>query len=139
MKRIIYIPLILLILFSGINVKIASHFCGGNFSSAKVSLSGKMATCGMEENTRKESSRVQISRHCCDDIISSFSISENYVPSTCSHLPDPGQHINNNFIIQDEQFISRSNPVSENPDLRRPPGRFNPASVEQQIICIFRI
>ena len=41
MKNVISIPLALLILFTGINVQIASHYCGGNFAAAKVSLTGK--------------------------------------------------------------------------------------------------
>jgi hypothetical protein len=139
MKRIVSIPLLILILFSGINVKIASHFCGGNFSAAKVSLNGELASCGMEQESGGLSSQVHISRHCCDDIIFSFSISTNYVTSTVCSLPEIGQQINNTFFIQDQLFISQSIPVSSNSGTPRPPGRFSPVSVEQQYICIFRI
>ena len=61
MKRIVSIPLLFIILFSGINVKFASHYCGGNFSGTKVSLTGELATCGMEQEQMTESSDVLIS------------------------------------------------------------------------------
>jgi hypothetical protein len=139
MKRIVSIPLLFIILFSGINVNFASHYCRGNFSGTKVSLTGELATCGMEQEHKTESSVILITTHCCDDKISSFFISTNYVPSSYCHLPEVGQQINNYFFTQNQLFISGQVPVSTIAGNNRPPGRFSPASVEQQVICIFRI
>jgi hypothetical protein len=139
MKHIIAIPLALLILFTGINVKIASHYCGGNFSAVKVSLTGKMASCGMENQSVAKPSEDLFSRHCCDDVISSVSISTNYVPSSFCYIPVAGQEINNTFITQDQLVIIQPVTISAISGSKRPPGGFSPSDVEQQVICIFQI
>lgn len=139
MKHIISIPLALLILFTGINVKIASHYCGGNFSAAKVSLTGKTASCGMEHPSVQKPTEFLFSRHCCDDVISSVSISTNYVPSSFWYLPDTGQEIINTFITLDELDIYQPVTISAISGSKRPPGGFSPSDVEQQVICIFQI
>jgi hypothetical protein len=129
----------LLILFSGINIKIASHFCGGNFAATKVSLTGELASCGMEHQSGTKSPQDLISSHCCEDVISSYFISPNYVPSSCCYLPDIGQEINHTFIVHNELFFSQEISVSAISGNKRPPGCFIPVGVEQQVICIFRI
>jgi hypothetical protein len=139
MKHIIAIPLSLLILFTGINVKIASHYCGGNFAAAKVSLTGKTASCGMEHQSNEKPAEHLFSRHCCDDVISSVSISINYVPSSFCYIPVTGQDINNTFITQDQLAIIQPVTISSVSGSKRPPGRFSPSDVEQQVICIFQI
>jgi hypothetical protein len=139
MKRIVTISLMLLIMFSGISVKIALHYCGGSFSEMKVSLSGKLATCGMEHQSGKKSSQDLITRHCCNDIISSFSIDTNYVPSNCYSLPDLAQEINHSFILQNAMLINPEITVSAISGDKKPPGNFSPFNVEQQVLCIFRI
>jgi hypothetical protein len=139
MKRIFTIPLMLLILFTGINVNIASHYCGGNFAATKVSLNGELASCGMEHQPGTKPSEDLISSLCCEDIMSSFNISTNYVPSSCCSLPDIGQEINHTFILYNELFISQQIPVSAISNSKRPPGFFTPVSIEQQVICVFQI
>jgi hypothetical protein len=139
MKTIISIPLALLILFTGINVNIASHYCGGNLSAVKVSLNGELASCGMEQQSGEKPAEDLFSRHCCDDVISSFSISTNYVPAPFCFIMFAGLEINHTFITQDQLFISL--PVHANvfSGSRRPPGGFSSSDVEQQVICIFQI
>jgi len=139
MKRIAAIALLFLILFTGINVKIASHFCGGNFSGIKVSLTGELASCGMESQSGTKPSEDLLSRHCCDDLLFSVSINTNYVPSSCHYITVAGQDINQTFIIQDQTFIAQSILYSAVSGSKRPPGGFNPSDVEQQVICIFQI
>ncbi len=139
MKTILSIPLVLLILFTGINVQIASHYCGGKFAAVKVSLTGELASCGMEHQSVTIPSEDQFSRHCCDDVISSISISTNYVPASCCYIPVAGKELIHTFFIQDQLFISQPVPVSALSGSRRPPGGFNPSDVEQQVICIFQI
>lgn len=139
MKRIISIPLILLILFTGININVASHYCCGHHSATKVSFSGKLASCGMEDQTGIKSDQDLISNHCCEDIISSWSISTNYVSSSCPCPPDSGQEISHSYIIQSSLIISQDIPVSAISGNKKPPGTFSPVDVEQQVICIFQI
>jgi len=139
MKTILSIPLALLILFTGINVKIASHYCGGNFSAAKVSLNGELASCGMEQQSGTKPSEDLFSRHCCDDVLSSASISTNYVPSSFFYIPVAGQEISNTYITHDQPVINQPVPVSSISDSKKPPGGFSPSDVEQQVICLFQI
>jgi hypothetical protein len=139
MKYILSIPLALLILFTGINVQIASHFCGGNFSAAKVSLTGELASCGMENQSAIKTTEDLLSRHCCDDVISSVSISSNYIPASFCYTQITGQEINHIYITHDQLVISQAVLFSASSGNVRPPGEFNPSEVEQQVICIFRI
>lgn len=139
MKRLFSIPLILLILFSGINVNIAAHYCGGNFSASKVSLNGTLASCGMEHQAGSKSFQDLISNHCCEDFISSLAISVNYIPSICHSIPDIAPELNHLFILTDELLNSQCITVSSICGNNKPPGNFSPVSVEQQVICIFQI
>ena len=139
MKTILSIPLALLILFTGINVNIASHYCGGNLSAVKVSLNGELASCGMEQQSGAKHSEDLFSRHCCDDVLSSFCISTNYVPASYCSIPCTGQEISHTFITQDQLFISQPFHVSVLSGSSRPPGGYSPSDVEQQVICIFQI
>ncbi|MFZ0283138.1 MAG: hypothetical protein WAL29_15920, partial [Bacteroidales bacterium] len=66
MKRILSIPLVLLIAFSGISLKLATHYCGGNVVDTKVSLSGRHATCGMEHRG-DFNNEVTLRSICCED------------------------------------------------------------------------
>jgi hypothetical protein len=139
MKRIVAIPLLLVILISGINVQIASHYCGGNFSGNKVSLDGKLASCGMEDRSVKHSSEEVISNHCCSDVISSPVISSNYISSSASDIPDPRQEIINIAFISSELPTSQEIFFSLTEGSLRPPGYSNHNGIEQQVLCIFRI
>jgi len=139
MKRIVSIPLMILILFSGISVNIASHYCGGNFASAKVSLNGELASCGMEHQSAKSSTGDQISKHCCEDVIHSFTFRTNYISSSCLRLADAGTPPVNSFIVHDMPLFRREMFGSVISESIRPPGRYTPVCVEHQVICVFKI
>jgi hypothetical protein len=139
MKTILSISLALMILFTGINVNIASHYCGGNLSAVKISLNGELASCGMEQQSGTKPSDDLFSRHCCDDVISSVCISINYIPVSCWSIPYTGQEVNHTFIIQDQLIISQPIQLTVFSGSTRPPGAFSPSDVEQQAICVFQI
>jgi hypothetical protein len=139
MKRLISIPLLVLILFSGININIASHYCGGRLAAIKVSLTGETASCGMEEHSSDLPPNGSITKHCCDDIISSISIGNNYVPSVNITLPDNGPELNHFYIALPDLFKDHGKLLSYLSSILKPPGSFIPNDVEQQSICIFRI
>jgi hypothetical protein len=139
MKRLVAIPLLLMILFSGISVQIASHYCRGNYSGSKVSLDGQLASCGMEDLSVKHSSEDSISSHCCSDVISSLSISPNYISSSSPDLSGPRQEIIHIQFIQNELLASQEIFLSIASGNVRPPGTYISAGIEQQVLCIFRI
>jgi hypothetical protein len=139
MKITASIILTFFILFSGIRVNIASHYCGGSLAATKVSLSGELATCGMEDGSPAPSAQDLFTRHCCTDKLSSFTISTIYLPAECSVLPNSGHEIIPSFLLQNEPVNSQDNLISLSSGIKRPPGVYSAVDVKQQIICIFRI
>ncbi len=139
MKITASIILTLLIIFSGIRVNVASHYCMGSLSATKVSLSGELASCGMEHGTPAPSAQDMYTRHCCSDKLSSLSISINYIPTECSVLSDGGNHIVPAFPVQNGPVADQLSLLSVLTGIKRPPGIYTPVEVQQQIICIFRI
>jgi hypothetical protein len=82
MKKALAIPLILMILFSGITVKFSVHLCSGNIVATKFSLKGDIASCGMESPGPSRSGVDLFRTHCCDNLIASFQLKTNYVASS---------------------------------------------------------
>ena len=138
MKTIISIPLMLLILFSGISVKFATHYCGGHFAATKVSLTGELATCGMESSSDNNSFGNSFNKHCCDDITSAYSISDNYIPSSYD-VKEPWQHVLNLIVVPAGFPVNQEKIVYTSCNSIRPPGINYPNSVARPAICVFRI
>ena len=138
MKTILSIPLLILILFSGIIVNFSSHSCEGNVVATKISLTGEVATCGMENGVETHSSDVELTNHCCDNIMSAYAICNNYFPSTFN-IEDPSQQVlpflsipfDNSFHIELTNSIPNTN--------IRPPGFNTSNSTSLPALCVFRI
>lgn len=80
MKKIFTILFLPLILAAGIQVSIDHHYCGGNLAATKVSLTGKLASCGMEEQEHSCSNQPSVDNNCCEDQLVYFGINTKYVP-----------------------------------------------------------
>jgi hypothetical protein len=138
MKVLLSIPLIILISFSGISVKLATHYCGSDFVAVKISLSGKQATCGMEPVQDYNSSEVIVKPLCCEDIASEYTINNIFIPSTpLVDLPEQRviepQYWPANLLLNDK-FLA-SYPFA----CISPPGTKSSNSELRPILCIFRI
>lgn len=139
MKKGISISLVLLMIAAMLHFRVATHYCGGKIFAAKVSLTGKLANCGMEK-TEKELPLhgMNFSKHCCDDVVISVMTDNNYSPSS-SIVQNPFQY---NFQILG---ISEGYPVQANAVLRSiyanasPPGAMMSTDVDLSDICVFRI
>jgi sporulation-control protein spo0M len=137
MRKILSIPLFILILFSGITVNFSTHYCGGSVAATKVSLNGELATCGMESKNDNKSKENRYTNHCCEDVTASYSLSCNYIPSF---------HFDNN-LFQQINFaleIPAHNTVQDilniySYETIRPPGTYTPNSVDRQVLCVFLI
>jgi hypothetical protein len=138
MRKILAIPVITLILFTGIKVNFATHWCGGSVAATKVSLSGELATCGMEHQGDKRSEADLYKNLCCDDVLKTYSFSCNYIPSYSIE----------NHIFRQVDFIADVAVVLKPGDMIpntcsdetiRPPGTYEPSSVDLQVLCISRI
>lgn len=138
MKTIISIPLILLILFSGINVKFATHYCGGYVAATKVSLTGELATCGMEQPSDKNATQDSFRNKCCDDVTSAYTICNNYLSS--SHfVNDPVQQVTHVIYVPPDLLKNQESTINASSNCVRPPGTFSANSVVRPVLCIFQI
>ena len=139
MKKVISISLALLVLFSGIRLDVAYHYCSGNLAGSRVSFSGKPASCGMEKPVEPKNTSDIIKRQCCEDLISTFSIYSQYLTPSANTAIDPG-FIIITVITPTENTYSGSYHLAHTvPGKNMPPGSFNPAEVYQQVICTYRI
>jgi len=82
MKKLLSISLALLMLISGMQLTISIHYCGGELADSRVSLTGHLASCGMEgifDNCTASESTLDES--CCKNQISVYAVDHNYSPS----------------------------------------------------------
>jgi len=138
MKTILSIPLIILILFTGVSVKFATHYCGGNVSSTKISLTGEFATCGMKTDFEHHSQQQTITHNCCDNTLSAYSICNTYFSSTYDAVFN-GQAANDNILNPIDYILDNKIIINITNNQSKPPGSFNPNSVDRPVLCIFRI
>jgi hypothetical protein len=139
MKKIFSISLSLLMLMAMLHFSVATHYCHGNIAASKISLSGKPASCGME-NGQKDLplSGTHFSSLCCDDAMVYPGISSNYAPS----FSDKIESYQNSFQILS---IPVGLPVLHQLVLQpiytsvSPPGVLMSTNVDLSDICVFRI
>lgn len=139
MKKAVSILSVLIILLGGSQITLSTHFCGGKVAASKISLTGRIASCGME--AEKETCPLHgnlFTRQCCDDqiqiagVVNLFtiplSLSENKIDDFTNYAIPPV--INNNL-----------SPFSLNPSFTtfNPPGTYSDRSVRLENICVFRI
>jgi hypothetical protein len=139
MKKFFTIPLALLILVSGMHFTIASHFCGGEIAGTKVSVSGKLATCGMAHDVKSNASQQTIlSTNCCENEISIYSVDSNYAPSAF-HFKEITQNILYEFYTPEGFSLQLNFPSLINPANVSPPDYYLANAVSMADICVFRI
>lgn len=137
MKRILSFSLALLLLASGMNLTVASHYCGGKLAQVKWSFNQELAGCGME-GEHDASQGVVVEQPCCQDQISSYSTDGQYqiqslelkklTPQVLAFFSAPLSLLSNT-----QQPASRVlTPVF-------PPGKVSPNQVTQESICVFLI
>jgi hypothetical protein len=138
MKTLLSIPLVILILFTGINVEFSTHYCGGSVAAIKISLNGEIATCGMESGIDNYSAQQILRNHCCDNIASIYSIC-NIFSSSSFNIEEQGSSFTNllfssvaykcDFDIPDITIFNKI----------KPPGNYYQNRVDLPVLCIFRI
>lgn len=68
-----------------LHISVARHYCKGKLVASRITLSGTLATCGMEtgnDDCRHDQNSNQLDSHCCDDVLVSYSIDNNYTPAS---------------------------------------------------------
>lgn len=121
-----------------LHFSVATHYCGGIEAASKVSLTGKLAECGMEKSIDVPLSGTNFSRHCCDNYIYFCGIDSNYAPSF-SFVPDSYQ--DNYQILAIPVKLSVNSGIDLIPLYTdtSPSGAFGSTSVDLSDICVFRI
>lgn len=139
MKKFLSISFSLLILLSGMHFTVSTHFCGGKIAASKVSFSGELASCGMEDADDNSSlSGNYFKTHCCDDKVSVLAVENNYAPSFFEFKAF-SQSVSQVFYIPESynsQPLFVSNLLNTNV---HPPGSYLVSSVSLPDICVFRI
>src|SRR5665647_2340334 len=70
MKKGISILLVVLMLAAMLHLSVAIHYCDGKVAASTVSLSGKLAICGMECSEKGlPLPGTNFTKHCCDNIV----------------------------------------------------------------------
>ncbi len=122
-----------------LHLTVATHYCGGKVAAFKVSLTGKLASCGMKCMERDYSStETNLFKHCCEDVVTLYATDNNYAPS----FPV----ITNLYRYNLQVFnIPVGLPVYPSAGLTSiytnvsPPDAFMSTSLDLSDICIFRI
>ena len=139
MKKATSISLVILLIAALMHISVAVHYCGGKDVASKISLTGKLANCGMEGSENDLAlPGTNFTKHCCEDVVTIFLIDSNYAPSF-SFIPDSYQY---NFQILS---IYAGYPVNSPEVLKSqytnisPPGALMSTNVDLSDICVFRI
>ena len=139
MKKGISISLSLLMLTAILHLSVATHYCGGIEVASRVSLTGKLADCGMESTGEKTpQGGTSLTHHCCDNFVVSCS-TDNYCTPTVSAVPE--------FFLHNFHILAIPAEISNNShaDLISfytnvsPPGVLLSTNVDLSCICVFRI
>jgi len=118
---------------------VATHYCGGHIAASKVSLTGKLAGCGMEDPHKQlPPAGIYFSKHCCEDVVTHYSTDNNYIPSVfnipaCRDFNIPAQG------LQSESTISLAGVYNLLYSGISPPGALMSTNVDLSDICVYRI
>jgi len=139
MKKFLSISFSLLILISGLQLTISTHYCGGKIAASKISVSGDLASCGMEIPAAQcPSTGSHIGSNCCNTKVSVFAIDNNYPPSF-SAFKSFSQTVLQVFDIPVSYQIQSLSVLSLYSTNVSPPGNFMVSAVSLPDICVFRI
>jgi hypothetical protein len=138
-KKGFSILMVLLIALTILPITVATHFCGGEIAASKISISGKLASCGMEGPEKRPAlPGNSIASHCCDDVVTFCGTDNNYTPSF-SFIPEFFQY-NFQVLAIPLWLYTNSNtfliPLYTNVN---PPGTLMSTSVDLSGICVLRI
>lgn len=137
MKKALAILISAVLFASGMHISIDRHYCGGSLADIKISVTGKLASCGMERSDTECQNHPLVNQKCCEDKISYFTICSNYFPEYFS--------FDNSLSGKDISHTQTIIPISGNSyncDLISrvlPPGYYLKSALTQPEICIFRI
>jgi hypothetical protein len=139
MKKITSIFLTFLMLAALFHFSIATHYCGGTIAATKISLSGKLASCGMESDRNTTLlPGLNFVSHCCENSLTFCGVVNNYQP-TFSYLPEVYRDQIRLICIPEIIITYSPSPVKPICTNTSPPGKLSFNSVDISDICVYRI
>jgi hypothetical protein len=139
MKKLFSISVAFLMLFSGLQLTISRHYCGGELAQSKVSLTGHVASCGMESATddcTQPGNHVESS--CCDNKVSVYAVDHNFTPSF-TDFHSFAQNVLQVFIVPECTSIHSFTAINLSSTDTSPPENLLVDAVSLPKICVFRI
>jgi hypothetical protein len=139
MKKLFSILIAFIMLLSGLQLTISRHYCGGELADAKVSLTGHVASCGMETATddcTQPGNHVKSS--CCNDQVSVYEVEHNYSPSFTGFKAF-AQTVLQVFVIPENLTFHSLTSFSNLYTDASPPDFLPANAVSLPKICVFRI
>jgi hypothetical protein len=139
MKKVISISLTLLLLTAILHLSVATHYCGGKISASNISLSGKLASCGMQDDKSDLPwAGLILTKRCCDNVLATYGINSIFFPSFSS-VPESHLQLFQVFSISSNLTINSFSPIKSIYTNVSPPGAFSSSNVDLSDICIYRI
>ena len=139
MKKVFSICLTLLMLVTMLHFSVAIHYCQGKEFASNLSLTGKLASCGMEDNEKSlPLTATNFAKHCCDDVVTYIGRDNNYVPSY-SFIPEFFQYSFQSFALPAGFSVNYSAYLIHSYTNESPPGTLMSTNVDLTDICVFRI
>lgn len=122
-----------------VHFSVANHYCDEMGSTSKVSFSGKLASCDMEDSEDSYPVHgINLSSHCCDDVVVFYGIDTNFTPSF-SIVPEYYQYSFQVLNIDIEVPVVNSDVLTSLYTNLSPPGVLMSTDVDLSDICVFRI
>lgn len=139
MKKVFSILMVFLVLTAMFHLTIATHYCGGHVAASEISVTGRLASCGMEAFEEVYAGTGTLVRtYCCEDVVTSYNIDNNYTPSFSFFPESVNYNINNLFIVADLSFSLNTFSSLLYTDVS-PPDWLLSTDVDLSDICVFRI
>jgi hypothetical protein len=137
MKKLLAISFALMILFTGITLNVAVHYCGGLVAAKKVSLSGELASCGMAQ---QEPLKPGINNPpVCSNTLSAYILNGNNFVSSSLISVDFVKKLITAIESPSAQAPACMPEFKAKALCNRPPGMGNPGEVKLEYICVYRI
>jgi len=139
MRKGVSILFALVMVISSAHLTISTHYCGSEVAAKKISLSGKLATCGMEDSKEScPSSGIHLKKHCCENSVVTIGFINNFTAPDALQSENT-QNTQNHFylpVTYSYNYISEFNRTLTN---IHPPGGVSASAVNLNNICAFRI
>jgi hypothetical protein len=139
MKKVISISLTLLLLTAILHLSVATHYCGGKIAASKISFSGRLASCRMQDDKSDlPSAGLILTKRCCDNVLASYGINSIFFPSFSS-VPESRFQLFQVFSIPSNLALNSFSPIKSICTNISPPGALASSTVDLSDICVYRI